>query len=81
MKRKAVVVGGGFAGLSGAAYLARDGWDVTLVEKNEKIGGYLISIPIFIGLILSFLLAGEMLSLMLFPLIIGMLYLTVYYRK
>ena len=49
--------------------------------KNEKIGGYLITIPVFIGLFLSFVIQGEMLSMMLFPLIVGILYLTVYYRK
>ena len=49
--------------------------------KNEKIGGYLVTAPIFIGLLVSFIIQGEMLTLMLFPLIVGMLYLTVYYRK
>lgn len=39
MGNKIVVIGGGFAGLSSAALLARDGWDVTLVEKNESLGG------------------------------------------
>lgn len=37
--RRAVVIGAGFAGLSAAAYLARDGWAVTVVEKNEGSGG------------------------------------------
>ena len=35
----AVVVGGGFAGLSVSAYLARDGYSVDLLEKNEAVGG------------------------------------------
>lgn len=35
----AVVVGGGFAGLSASAYLARDGYSVDLLEKNEAVGG------------------------------------------
>lgn len=39
MNKKAVVIGGGFGGLSPAALLARDGWDVTLVEKNAQLGG------------------------------------------
>lgn len=39
MKNKAVVVGGGFGGLSCAALLARDGWEVTLVEKLDSLGG------------------------------------------
>jgi phytoene desaturase len=39
MKKKAVVVGGGFGGLSSAALLARDGWSVTLLEKLDSLGG------------------------------------------
>ena len=38
-KKKAVVIGAGFAGLSAACCLAQDGWDVTVVEKNEQLGG------------------------------------------
>jgi phytoene desaturase len=34
-----VVVGGGFGGLSTACYLAGAGADVTLLEKNEQLGG------------------------------------------
>jgi phytoene desaturase len=37
--KKAIVIGGGFAGLAGAAHLARDGWKVTLLERNQEIGG------------------------------------------
>ena len=37
--KSAIVVGSGFAGLSAASYLAKDGWDVTVLEKNESIGG------------------------------------------
>ena len=33
------VVGGGFGGLSAACYLADAGADVTLLEKNEQLGG------------------------------------------
>ncbi len=36
---KAVVVGAGFGGLTVAALLARDGFQVTVVEKNEIAGG------------------------------------------
>lgn len=39
MKKRAVVIGGGYGGLSSAALLARDGWDVTLVEKLDELGG------------------------------------------
>ncbi len=34
-----VVVGGGFGGLSTACYLADAGVDVTVLEKNEQLGG------------------------------------------
>ncbi len=37
--KKAVVIGAGFGGLSAAALLAKEGLDVTLVEKNEGPGG------------------------------------------
>ena len=33
------VIGGGFSGLSSAAFLARDGFRVTLLEKNSTVGG------------------------------------------
>jgi phytoene desaturase len=36
---KIIVVGAGFGGLSGAALLARDGHEVTVLEKNEGPGG------------------------------------------
>ncbi|GAB6880267.1 phytoene desaturase family protein [Halorubrum gandharaense] len=34
-----IVIGGGFGGLSTACYLADAGADVTLLEKNEQLGG------------------------------------------
>ncbi|MBN2051280.1 MAG: NAD(P)/FAD-dependent oxidoreductase [Spirochaetales bacterium] len=37
--KKVLVVGGGMAGLVSAASMARQGLDVTLIEKNEKCGG------------------------------------------
>ena len=37
--KKVSIIGGGFAGLSSAAFLAKKGFDVTLVEKNTDIGG------------------------------------------
>jgi phytoene desaturase len=36
---KAIVVGAGFGGLSAAALLSRDGFEVTVFEKNEGPGG------------------------------------------
>lgn len=37
--KKAVVIGAGFAGLSSASYLARQGYQVTLLEKLSEPGG------------------------------------------
>ncbi len=37
--KKVTVIGGGYAGLSAACYLAKDGFEVTLIEKNESVGG------------------------------------------
>ncbi|TVQ40753.1 MAG: phytoene desaturase [Spirochaetaceae bacterium] len=39
MQKRVVVVGGGFGGLTAAAYLAKSGWRVTLLEKNDQVGG------------------------------------------
>jgi phytoene desaturase len=36
---KALVIGAGFAGLSAASFLAKKGWSVTIIEKNEMPGG------------------------------------------
>ena len=36
---KAIVIGSGFAGLSAAASLAKKGYAVTVLEKNETPGG------------------------------------------
>ena len=38
-KKKIIVIGAGIAGLSAASYLAKDGYDVTIFEKNSHIGG------------------------------------------
>ncbi|MDP9380126.1 MAG: phytoene desaturase family protein [Chloroflexota bacterium] len=37
--KKVVVIGGGFGGLGAACLLSREGYDVTLLEKNEQVGG------------------------------------------
>lgn len=39
MSKKAVVIGAGFAGLSAAAFMAKSGWNVTVLEKNNTAGG------------------------------------------
>jgi phytoene dehydrogenase-like protein len=36
---RTIVVGGGLAGLTAAASLARSGWDVTVLEAGEHLGG------------------------------------------
>lgn len=38
-KRSVVIIGSGFAGLSAASFMAKEGWDVTVIEKNETPGG------------------------------------------
>lgn len=34
-----IVIGSGFAGLSAASFLAKEGYDVTVLEKNDQLGG------------------------------------------
>jgi phytoene desaturase len=38
-KKKAIVIGAGFAGLSAASTLAQNGFDVKILEKNSDAGG------------------------------------------
>jgi phytoene desaturase len=38
-QQKVIVIGAGFSGLAAACYLAADGFDVTVLEKNEVPGG------------------------------------------
>ncbi len=38
-KKKVLIIGAGFGGLSAAAFLAKDGFDVEVLEKNEQAGG------------------------------------------
>jgi phytoene desaturase len=38
-ENKVIIVGSGFGGLTAASLLARDGFDVTVIEKNEQPGG------------------------------------------
>jgi phytoene desaturase len=39
MKKHALIIGSGFGGLASACFLAKQGFAVTVVEKNEGIGG------------------------------------------
>ncbi len=39
MDKRVTVIGGGFSGLSAACYLAKEGYRVDLLEKNEQLGG------------------------------------------
>ena len=38
-KKKIGIIGSGFSGLSAAAYLAKEGYEVHVFEKNECLGG------------------------------------------
>ena len=37
--KKVVIIGSGFAGMSAACFLAKAGWSVTVLEKNDQPGG------------------------------------------
>lgn len=37
--KKVVIIGSGFAGLSAACFMAKAGWSVTVLEKNDMPGG------------------------------------------
>src|SRR5688572_15392797 len=39
MSSSVIVVGSGFAGLSAASFMAKAGWKVTVIEKNNGPGG------------------------------------------
>ena len=39
MSKKAIIIGGGIGGLGTACLLGQRGYDVTLFEKNEQLGG------------------------------------------
>ncbi|HNE30138.1 MAG TPA: phytoene desaturase family protein, partial [Saprospiraceae bacterium] len=39
MAKKVIVIGAGFSGLSAACNLAAEGFEVTILEKNEQTGG------------------------------------------
>ena len=35
--KSVIVIGSGFAGLSAASFLAKEGYDVTILEKNDNL--------------------------------------------
>lgn len=37
--KKVLIIGAGFSGMSAACYLAKEGWDVQVIEKNSSPGG------------------------------------------
>jgi phytoene desaturase len=39
MSKRVAIIGSGFSGLSAACYLAKNGFDVTIYEKNKNVGG------------------------------------------
>lgn len=39
LKKKSIIIGSGFAGLSAASFMAKAGWDVTVIEKHLTAGG------------------------------------------
>lgn len=39
MKSKIIIIGSGFSSLSASCYLAKAGYDVTILEKNTTVGG------------------------------------------
>jgi phytoene dehydrogenase-like protein len=45
----AVIIGGGHNGLTTAAYLARAGWDVVVLERRDALGGAAVTEEVFPG--------------------------------
>ncbi|PKP13528.1 MAG: hypothetical protein CVU08_04975 [Bacteroidetes bacterium HGW-Bacteroidetes-3] len=39
MKRKIIIIGSGFSSISASCYLAKAGYEVTILEKNSSVGG------------------------------------------
>lgn len=37
--KKVIIIGSGFAGLSAASFMAKEGWEVTVLEKHDGPGG------------------------------------------
>src|SRR5688572_6267636 len=49
----AIVVGGGHNGLTCAAYLAKSGWEVLVLERRAVLGGAAVSEEVFPGFTFS----------------------------
>ena len=49
MQKTIAIIGGGHNGLTAAAYLARAGASVTLLERLDHVGGAALSAPAFPG--------------------------------
>jgi phytoene dehydrogenase-like protein len=58
----AVVIGGGHNGLTAAAYLARAGWSVLVVERRDVLGGATVTEEVFPGF--KFSVASYVVSLL-----------------
>ncbi len=43
MNKSVIIIGGGIAGMEASAYLSAMGFNVTLFEKDEKLGGHLLN--------------------------------------
>lgn len=39
MKKKIIIIGSGFSALAASCYLAKEGFEVTILEKNNTVGG------------------------------------------
>lgn len=45
MNKSVIIIGAGFAGLSAAAFMAKAGWKVQVLEKNDTAGGRARQLP------------------------------------
>lgn len=54
---------------------------LTVGLKFEKIGGYLVTIPVGLGLLMGMIIQGELIIHMFVPLVAGILYLIVGYKS
>lgn len=49
--------------------------------KNEKLGGYMVSVPIIFGLLFGYFLNRAIVTHMFVPLVVGIMYLIIGYRN